>query len=332
MAVVLPTRGSKQRDSGTAGGRPGFVGFLRRNGWNLVFLTPMVVLFLAFTVWPIVASWVYAFFEWDGVEPLTEFVGFDNFREVLTDPLFWNAAWHSLLFSLGAIVIQVPLALLLAVLLNKLWLRGRNIYRLLIFLPVVSTMAVVGIIFRILLDPVGGPLNAAVGWFGIDPINFLGDNLTALPTVVAVAIWHGIGITLVYWLATLQTVPQDLYDAAAIDGANARQTLTRITLPMVAPLAVVILALTFQRSLNPFDLVQAMTAGGPGRATDVEATYVYRLAFGSTVTEHRYGFASAAGATFGVLVLAVTLLLAPIVRWARSLREDRQAGAKGGRT
>lgn len=291
----------------------------------------MVLLFLAFTVWPIVASWFYAFFDWNGVEPLTDFVGFDNFREVLVDPLFWNAAWHSLLFSLGAIVIQVPLALLMAVLLNKLWLRGRNVYRLLIFLPVVSTLAVVGIVFRILLDPVGGPVNEALGWFGVDPVNFLGDASTALPSVIAIAIWHSIGITLVYWLASLQTVPQDLYDAAAIDGANARQTLTRITLPMIAPLAVVILALTFQRSLNPFDLVQAMTGGGPGRATDVEATYVYRLAFGSTVTEHRYGFASAAGAVFGVLVLTVTLLLAPFVRWARGLREDRGTGGKGTR-
>ncbi|MFG3690264.1 carbohydrate ABC transporter permease [Micromonospora sp. NPDC047740] len=290
-------------------------GRLRRYAWHYVFLAPMLLLFVAFTLWPMVASWWYSFFDWDGVGPATDWVGFSNFAEVLQSRPFWHAFGNSFLFSLVAICVEMPLALLAAILLNSRRLCGRNLYRLLLFLPVVTTTAVIGIVFAIMLDPAGGFVNDLLTSVGLvdSPITFLSESY-ALPTVMAVDVWKGFGITLVYWLAALQTVPDDLYEAAKIDGANGRQTLRHVTLPVIAPIGVVILLLTFQKSMNPFDLVQAMTEGGPNHATDVVATYIYRYAFDPYLNAPRYGFACAAGVVFGVITLVMTALQGPLLR------------------
>ncbi|MBZ2197177.1 carbohydrate ABC transporter permease [Occultella gossypii] len=283
--------------------------------WGWLFLVPLVVLFTAFSLWPIVASWAYAFFDWDGVGPPEVFVGLDNFREALNSSSFWNAFWNSFLFSLGALFIELPAALCLAMLLNNVLLRGRNIYRLAIFLPVVSTTAVIGLVIAVLLAPVGGVVNEVLLGIGLvdRPVNFLGDPNVALPTLVVVDIWKGFGITLIYWLAALQTVPKDLYEAAKLDGAGARQQLANITIPVIMPIAVVVLLLTFQRSLNTFDLVQAVTGGGPIFSTDVLPTYIYRYAFDASIAAPRYGFACAVGVIFGVFTLIITLLQGPLL-------------------
>ncbi|SEF18245.1 carbohydrate ABC transporter permease [Jiangella alba] len=298
-----------------AAGRPRAARW-RRHAWSYAFLLPAALLFLGFSIWPMVASWWYSFFDWDGVGTPTEWIGLDNFREVLGSDAFWDSFWHSFLFSLAALTIELPLALVLAILLNNAWLRGRNVYRLALFLPVVTTTAVVGIVFAILFDPIRGVVNTALADIGLidSPINFLGSTSTALPTLIGIDIWKGFGITLIYWLAALQTIPKDIHEAALIDGANPRQSLRFVVLPMLVPLAIVILLLVFQRSLNTFDLVQATTQGGPNYSTDVVPTYIYRFAFDPFLQAPRYGFACAAGVVFGVMTLLITLLQAPVLR------------------
>lgn len=295
---------------------------ISQHRWHYLFLLPMVVLFAGFTAWPMLASWWYAFFDWDGLGPPTYWVGLANFQEVLGSGAFWNAFKNSFIFSLVAIFVQMPLTLLFAILLNNPRLRGRNFYRLFLFLPVVTTTAVVGIVFAVMLDPSGGFVNEVLTGAGLvrEPVNFLGSDQTALPTVVVIDLWKGFGITLIYWLAALQTIPPDVYEAAKVDGANARQVLTHITVPMLVPIAVVILLLTFQSSMNPFDLIQATTKGGPNYGTDVVATYIYRYAFDPQMAAPRYGFACAAGVVFGMFTLLLTLLQAPLLkrRYARS--------------
>ncbi|WP_205856044.1 carbohydrate ABC transporter permease [Phytoactinopolyspora endophytica] len=289
---------------------------MRKHAWHYVFLVPMTVLFLSFTLWPMVASWWYSLYDWGGIGPPSEWVGFGNYQEVLSSPAFWNAFRISLIFSAVAIFVQLPLALVMAVILNNPRLRGRNLYRLLIFLPVVTTTAVVGIVFAMILDPAGGIVNEVMSRSGLidEPINFLGSESTALPTLLGIDLWKGFGITMVYWLAALQTVPSELYEAARVDGASARQTLLRVTIPVLAPLAIVILLLTFQTSMAPFDLVQATTQGGPNFSTDVMSTYIYRYAFDPSFSASRYGFASAAGVVFGIFMLILTLMQAPLLR------------------
>lgn len=283
--------------------------------WGYVFILPLLVLFLGFTIWPILASWGYSFFDWNGVGAPQDWVGLDNFIEALTAPAFWNAFTNSFLFSLAALLIELPLALVLAVILNNQLLRMRNLYRLAFFLPVVATTAIVGMVMAVLFAPVGGVVNEALLSLGLveRPVNFLGNPDLALPTVIGVDIWKGFGITLIYWLAALQTVPKDLIEAARIDGANAFQQLRYVTVPVLIPIAAVILLLTFQRSLNTFDLVQAMTGGGPIFSTDVISTYIYRYAFDPGASAPRYGFACAVGVIFGLCTLVITLLQAPFL-------------------
>lgn len=304
---------------------------VKKHRWHYAFVTPMLVLFFAFTVWPIVAGWAYSFFDWDGYGPLEDFVGFGNFEEAFTSANFWKSIRNTFLFTLGAIAVQTPLALLMALVLNNRRLTGRNLYRVLIFLPVVTTTAVVGIVFVVLLNPwTPGAVNAALVDTSLAsaPVNFLGDASTALPTIIAIDIWKDFGVVLVYWLAALQTIPRDLYESSAIDGAGRWATLRYVTLPMLAPLTVIILLLVTVRSFNAFDIVWAMTQGGPNLATEIVQTYIYRFAFSPELLSPRFGFASAAAIVFGVLVMLVAAIQAIVFRRLR--RGQATKAAAGG--
>lgn len=300
---------------------------IKSHRWHYAFLTPMVVLAALFTFWPIVATALISFFDWDGYEPLTEFVGLANFTEAVTSAQFWNAFRNTFIFTAFAVFIQMPLALSIAVLLNNSVLRGRNVYRVLIFLPVVTTTAVVGVVFAVLLDPNGGTVNTVLQDTGLvdEPVNFLGEEALALPTVLVVDMWKNLGITMVYFLAALQTIPAELYDAAKVDGASRWQSFRYVTLPLIRPLALIILLLTVVMSFNAFDLVQTMTAGGPNYATDIIPTYIYRYAFNPERIVPRYGLASAAALFFGIAVIVLTVLL---VVPARRARLQRDAGIR----
>ncbi|WP_353809706.1 carbohydrate ABC transporter permease [Agromyces sp. SYSU T00194] len=287
--------------------------------WHYVFVLPMLITFVAFTLWPMVASWVYSLYEWQGYGPLEDFVGLDNFRRAIADPLFWNAMGNTGIFALFGVFVQLPLALLLAIVLNNTALRGRAVYRVLFFLPVVTTTVVVGVVFDLLLNPSGGPINEFLRGIGLieQPINFLGDEALALPTVLFVDMWKGIGITIIYWLAALQSIPSEVYEAARVDGANRVQVFTRITVPLIAPLGAVILLLTLISSLNAFDIVKVMTNGGPNRSTEIIQTYIFNYAFDPEGIP-LFGFASAAGIIFGLAAMVVSVL--PLL-----LRRRRQA-------
>lgn len=285
----------------------------RGYGWCYLYLLPMVVMYLAFVLWPVIASWYFAFYNWDGVGWPSKWVGSENFRDALADPRFWNAFKNSWIYSLCILFIQVPMALVVATILNDPTLRGREAYRALFFLPVVATTAVIGVVLAVMLSPVGGPINTFLLQSGLveRPVNFLGAAELALPTVVAVGIWKWFGVNLVYWLAGLQSVPKELYESARVDGANAFQQMRFITLPVLRPVAITIFALALVGSLQVFDLVQVMTAGGPFYSSDVMGTYIFRTAFTDVP---RFGFASAAGVLFGLVNIAIVVVQALAVR------------------
>ncbi|WP_220448029.1 carbohydrate ABC transporter permease [Nonomuraea diastatica] len=295
---------------------------IRKHRWHYAFLVPMLALFLVFELWPIVATVFYSFYNWDGFGPLTDFVGWDNYVEAIGDPAFGQSFRNTFAFTAAALLIQLPLALGLAMVLNNRALGGRNVYRMLFFLPVVSTTAVVGVVFLILLSPVDGPVNAALTEPGVvdEPINFLGSESLALPTVIAVDLWKVFGVTLVYWLAALQTVPRELLEAAKVDGASRWASFRHVTVPTLIPLGVVIVLLTTIQSFNAFDIVQTMTAGGPGGASEIVQTYIYRTAFDPAQFAPRYGFASAIALMFGVVVALAAALQYLISRRVRDSR------------
>ncbi|MCU6708832.1 sugar ABC transporter permease [Paenibacillus sp. J5C_2022] len=280
-----------------------------------LFIFPQLVLFLAFTLYPIVMSYVYSFFNWSGFGPLTDFVGFDNYWETIHDPLFWNAFKNSFIFMFFLVIIQVPLALLVAITLNSDWMKGATIFRTIYFLPVVTTTAVIGIVMRFIFGAYNGLVNEVLIKIGIirSPIDWLGSMDTALIIVILVGIWKSFGMKMVYWLAALQSLPKEIYEAAKVDGANNMQSFRYITIPLLLPVGSVILLLSTVNALHVFDLVKSMTNGGPAFSTDMVDLYIYRYAF-EGMGLPRSGFASAAGIFYGIAVLFISLILGILVR------------------
>lgn len=299
----------------------GVPGRLWADRWIYLFLLPTLVLYGLYTLWPIVASYYYSLLDWDGIGRAQTFVGLDNYREVLRDPFFWRAFRITFLFMLITVPIRVGLSLLAAIVLNNPRLPFRTLFRTALFLPVVTTTAIVGVVMGFIFDPAGGPVNVVLLRLQLidRPINFLGSSATALYTVMGIHVWKWFGVTMIYWLAALQTVGEDLYEAARIDGATAWQVFRHITLPLLKPFAVIILLLTALDTLNVFDLVLTTTGGGPFFSTEVIEVYLYRTAFASATP--RLGYASAIGVAFGLATLLLALVQATGLRYAR--REGR---------
>lgn len=292
-----------------------------RDVWIWLFLLPTIVLFGAYTIYPIIASYWYSLVEWNGFQADMKFVGFDNYAAVFADPLFWNSFWLTMLFMLAVVPIRVIGSLLLAIILNSPKLPLSTLLRTAFFLPVVATMAIVGVVMQFIFDPVSGPVNVFLKLIGATEsgFNFLGDPKLALWTTVLVYVWKGFGITLIYWLAALQTVPRDLYEAARIDGAGPFNLLRYITLPLLIPFLIIITLLTVENTLQVFDLVLTMTGGGPYYATEVIEVYIYRWAFGASIPQ--LGYASAAAVVFGLLVCVIGAVQLLGFRYARRARD-----------
>jgi ABC-type sugar transport system permease subunit len=297
--------------------------FGRTELWIWLFLTPTVLLYGIYTVYPIFASYWFSLVEWNGFEETKTWVGLRNYREVLDDPLFWNSFKITAFFTLAAVPIKVLLSLLVALLLNSPKLPFRNLFRTAFFLPVVTTTAIVGVVMQFVFDPADGPVNQLLLKLGLvdQGVNFLGDSSTALWTVVGVYVWKWFGVTLIYWLAALQTIPDEVYEAAEIDGAGPVSMLRHITMPLLKPFTIIITLLTLEATLKVFDLMLTMTGGGPFFSTEVVEIYIYRWAFAATVPQ--LGFASAAAVLFGLFVCALGLLQLIGIRAARKAGATR---------
>jgi ABC-type sugar transport system permease subunit len=280
-----------------------------------LFILPQLVLFLAFTIYPIIMSYVYSFFNWSGYGALSDFIGFDNYLETILDPFFWNAFKNSFIFMFFVVLIQVPLALLIAIILNSSWLKGATIYRTIYFLPVVTTTAVIGLVMRFIFGVYKGLVNEILMAIGIldKPVDWLGSLDTAMLIVIVVGIWKTFGMKMVYWLAALQSLPKELFEAAKMDGANSWQTFRFVMFPLLLPVGSVIVLLSSVNALHVFDLVKSMTNGGPAFHTDMVDLYIYRYAFEGGGMP-RTGFASAAGVVYGFAILFVSLLLGIVVK------------------
>lgn len=296
--------------------------------WYYLLMLPSLVLAAAFTFWPIVASWYFSLLDWSGFSSDRTFIGLDNYRELVHDPYFWHAFGRSLLFILVTVPIRLALALIVAILLNDRALKLAPLFRTLIFIPVITTTAIVGILMKFLLSPFNGPVNKALINLHLigQPIDFLGNPHSALWSVMGVNIWKAFGISMIYWLAALQAVPAELYEAAMLDGAGRRQVLRYITLPLLKPFAIIITLITAVNTLRIFDLVQTMTGGGPFFASEVVEVYIYRNAFSVQGGVPRLGFASAAGVFFGVAVMVIALGQGWVLRRANAIRRDLTLG------
>lgn len=309
----------------------------RQSGWSYLYLAPFVVLVAAFTIYPIVASLIYTLFKWNGIGSLDRYVGLDNFREVIKDDIFWRSFGHSLLYTSVLVPVQLLLALVLALVLNNPKLRFSTFYRSVYFLPAVMSPAIIGVVFQLLLANFGDKVGDFLARAGLPTkgVDFLADPSTVMWVIIAIGIWNTLGYNLVYFLAGLQTIPTELYEAASIDGAGARAKFWHVTLPGLREVGAMICFLAILGSLQVFDLVQVLTGGGPYYASSVVNTYIYEHAFGggltagggASLTQPNVGFASAASFFYGLILMLITATQALVIY---RIRRSRSAAAGPG--
>lgn len=284
---------------------------VRRNWWCYAFLLPWLALNLTFVVYPQLASYPYTLYNWDGIGRVSGYVGLDNFTRVLQDQYFWRALRNTFVYAVVLVPVQLTLALILALILNNPKLRFSNFYRALFFSPAVTSAAVVGIVIAFLINQTGPQLSAALAAVGVieagEQINVLADPRFALWAIIIVGIWKTFGLNLVNFLAALQSIPQELYESARIDGATPRQEFWFVTVPMLRTPGLVIVFLAFVGSLSVFDLALVMVGTGATALladAEVVGTYIYRQAFGGG---GNVGFATAAALVMGLITVALSL-------------------------
>ena len=299
--------------------------FLKRlwhDRWIYIFLVPFLILFAMYTIWPIISSYYFSLLDWNGFDKSGTFVGLDNYVEIINDPLFWDSFKNTFVFMLFTAPTRMVIALIFAVILNDKRLPFANIFRTALFLPVVTTMAIVGVVMIFIFDPIGGPINIALREVGLidRPIDFLNQSSTALNAAMGIHVWKWLGITLIYWLAALQTIPEELYEAARVDGASSFQLFIHITIPLLIPFVFIIFLLEAIFSLRVFALILTLTGGGPFFSTEVVEVYIYRWAFASTIP--RLGYASAAAVFFGLTTMLLAIgqgfILQRLRQWRRA--------------
>lgn len=286
-----------------------------RNLWAYGFIFPQLIFFAVLTIYPIIMSYVYSFYNYNGLGKLTNFVGFANYAKLLSTPLYWKDFAHSLEYMAGQTIVVMPLALLMAILLNEGRFRGKTFYRTLYFLPVVTTTAIIGVIMSNIFGDNNALLNEILMFLGVikTPIHWLDHPNSAMLVLILVGSWKFFGIVMIYWLAGLQSFSKDLFEAAKIDGADFWLALRYITLPLLKPISAVILLLTVVNGLYAFDLIQTLTGGGPYFGTETVDLYIYQYAFGSSAIP-QMGYASAGAILFGIAVFFITIMIGLLIR------------------
>lgn len=270
---------------------------------TLLLLTPALVLYGVFVLYPIVQSARYSLYEWNGLGPLEDFVGFDNFRRAFRDDNFVQAMKHNVAIVVLSLAMQLPAALGLAMLLNSR-IKGRRLLRTLFFAPYVLSEVVTGVVWRQMLRP-NGLLDQLMGWIGLGghTQGWLSDPDVVLYSLFFVISWKYFGFHMVLMLAGLQQIPKELSEAASIDGATGWQTFRYVTLPLLGPTLRVSAFLSIIGALQLFDMVWVTTKGGPIGSSSTMATFLYEQ-----FRKSLFGYASAVSIVIFALSLVVALL------------------------
>lgn len=293
--------------------RRGRGGANRRAGQGrpaLAFLAPFLALYVLFIILPALYMLVMSFFDTSVVKPgLGSFAGLSNYAEALGSSDFWQAMWHTVWFTILTTPPLILLALIFALLAQRV-ARGRWFFRLAFFAPYILPSAVVALIWIWLYTPVLGLLTNVVNSIGLTAPNWLGDPSWAMISLAITTVWWTLGFNFVLYLAGLQEIPRELYEAASIDGAGPWQQIRQITVPLLGRTTTLVAVLQVIASLKVFDQMYIMTLGGPNFSTRSALQYIYDVGF----TDYRIGYAAAASTLFFLVVLAVSAVWLTIVR------------------
>jgi len=251
-----------------------------RREWGLFFLLvgPNILLFAIFTYWPLLYNGYLSFVRWDMLAPVKIWVGLDNYRFLFTQPEFRLILFNTFYFTIASVLLTIVLGLLMALLLNQS-LRGRNAVRSIVFSPVMLSGAAIGIVWIYIFDPRYGLIDALLGFIGLNSPNWLLDSAWAMPAVIIVHVWKTIGYAVVIYLAGLQAIPRELYEAVVVDGGGAWSRFRAVTLPGLSPVVFFLILTTVLTSFQAFDIIKVMTNGGPVNATTTLVFYLYEEGF-----------------------------------------------------
>ncbi|QHQ61102.1 ABC transporter permease subunit [Anaerocolumna sedimenticola] len=252
----------------------------RKEYSGYLFILPLVILFLIFIVYPIVYNFIISFYNWNGISIEKDFAGFSNYFALFIDPIMIRIIKNFIIFAFSTIIIQAFFGLIFASLfMNKLKLSG--FYRIIFYIPVIATPAIVGNIFSKIFETNRGYLNQILRLAGLDSLTgqWLADPKLALGCIIFVNIWQWTGYSMLLYYANMLNIPQDLYEAATIDGANKFQQFTKITFPLLRGTHFTLFIMGMLGSLKCFDLPYVLTKGGPNYATEFLSTYIYKQSF-----------------------------------------------------
>lgn len=279
-------------------------------GW--LFLLPSLIVFTLFMFLPIILGFWYSLTDYTGLSKTYQFIGLDNYLAMFQDRYFKVSIKNNCIYAVLYSVLTMLFSLFLASMLNRLR-KGRKLFRTLFFLPYISSMVAVAVIWKMIFNPAGGPLNTVLQQIGIaSPPKWLASTTWALYAVILVSVWKACGYYMLIFLAGLQNIPESLYESAALDGANGWQRYVKITLPMISPTIFLNMILVTISSFQVFDLVNVMTEGGPGMSTNVLSFRIYYEGF----KRMNMGYASAiAYFLFGVILLITGLQFYLQKRW-----------------
>jgi ABC-type sugar transport system permease subunit len=276
-----------------------------------LWVLPALLLYVVFKLVPLIGGLGLSLLRWNGIDA-PQFVGLQNFERMLGDEALGPALLNNVQYALGTVIGKNILALLMALLINQS-LRGRGVYRTALFMPVVMSFVVVGILWAWLYNDQFGLINSLLRAVGLGEIapDWLGSPQSAMPSLIIVDIWKWYGFHMVIYLAGLQTIPSELYDAGLVDGAGRWRRFWNITLPLLRPVVIVNVTLSLMGALNVFDIPYIMTEGGPANATNVVALHIYIQSF----KFYRLGYGAAL--SYALLLLVSVVALAQIKLMAR---------------
>jgi multiple sugar transport system permease protein len=270
--------------------------------WATLFATPYLAHLALFTAWPVLALAYLSFTDYDTMSA-PSWVGVDNYSRLLADDTFWTSLLNTGYFAIIFVPLQTVLALALAVALNQR-LRGIALLRGAYFVPVVSSWVVIAYVADAVFNPRTGLANVGLGWLGIEPQTWLSSPQLVIPTLALVAVWKGVGYMMVLFLAALQAIPNDLYEAAAMDGASGWRRFWHITVPGVSGTTFLVLVLSTITTLQAFEQVFVMTNGEPAGASELTVLYMYRQGF----QYFQMGYAAAVAWVLFAIILVLTLI------------------------
>ena len=269
---------------------------------------PALAFFAVFVGYPITQTIFVSFQRWNAISA-PEWIGLQNYRHMVDDPVFGRALFVTLALTATLTLLLTVLPMLVAVLFAQGWGRVGTLYRTILFMPTVISWVITGGLWKLILEPNLGSLNTLLGRFGLEELrqNWLGERQFVLYVIVVVAIWQQLGLYVIIFYAGLQSIDPTLYEAARVDGANGRQQLRSITVPMLRPVTLVVITLNLLNGIKMFDVIWVMTEGGPVNASQVLGTYMYRVAFANPGLPD-FGYGSSLSTVILVLCLGAVML------------------------